>query len=181
MGRWWSARSAARTNDLEAGEDPPHTGRPWERSKDVVVQVICCLPGESVKRGDVVARTGAQPYLGPRTMVRRHDDGWGARRAGFQRGAAAHSFRGVHPAQGWRQALCGSQPQAAFQPSQLRGVSQRRWMRTMGVFMLGLLGGREEASGGAEGPTRGGTDQRFLSAGAFTGLRPGRSGDWCGN
>src|SRR4029077_16846821 len=64
-GRWWSARSAARTNDLEAGEDPPHTGRPWERSKDVVVQVICCLPGESVMRGDVVARASAQPYLGP--------------------------------------------------------------------------------------------------------------------
>ena len=28
-GSRWSARSAARTNDLEAGEDPPHTlGRP---------------------------------------------------------------------------------------------------------------------------------------------------------
>jgi len=28
-GSRWSARSAARTNDLEAGEDPPHTDRPW--------------------------------------------------------------------------------------------------------------------------------------------------------
>src|SRR3954449_11707849 len=27
----------------------------------------------------------------------------------------------------------------AFQPSQLRGVSQRPWMRTMGVGMVGLL------------------------------------------
>ena len=27
-GSRWSARSAARTNDLEAGEDPPHTVRP---------------------------------------------------------------------------------------------------------------------------------------------------------
>jgi hypothetical protein len=27
-------------------------------------------------------RAGARPYLGPRTMVRRHDDGWGARRVG---------------------------------------------------------------------------------------------------
>src|SRR6185312_14756243 len=26
-GSRWSARSAARTNDLEAGEDPPHTDR----------------------------------------------------------------------------------------------------------------------------------------------------------
>jgi len=47
-GSRWSARSAARTNDLEAGEDPPHTDRPWERGKDVVVQVICCLPGQNV-------------------------------------------------------------------------------------------------------------------------------------
>ena len=38
-GSRWSARSAARTNDLDADEDPPHTvGRPG-RGKDVVVQV----------------------------------------------------------------------------------------------------------------------------------------------
>ena len=29
-----------------------------------------------------VGRAGAQPYLGPRTSVRRHDDRWGARRVG---------------------------------------------------------------------------------------------------
>ena len=47
-GSRWSARSTVRTNDLEAGEDLPHTYRPWERGKDVVVQVICCLPGGNV-------------------------------------------------------------------------------------------------------------------------------------
>src|SRR5258705_2000809 len=52
-------------------------------------------------------------YLGPRTTVRRHDDGWGARRAGWRRGAAAHSFREVHPTAGWRQESCWSWPQAS--------------------------------------------------------------------
>ena len=32
-GSRWSARSAARTNDLEADEDPPHTGRPGTRQR----------------------------------------------------------------------------------------------------------------------------------------------------
>src|SRR5258705_11057040 len=36
-------------------------------------------------------------YLVPRTTVRRHDDGWGARCAGCQSGAALHSFRGFNP------------------------------------------------------------------------------------
>ena len=49
-GSRWSARSAARTNDLEADEDPPQTvGRPG-RGKDVAVQVMCCLPGENALR-----------------------------------------------------------------------------------------------------------------------------------
>src|SRR6267142_5509058 len=60
-----------------------------------------------------VARAGAQPYRGPRTRVRRHDDRWGARRAGCRRGATAHSFREVHPTAGWRQEDCGSWPQAS--------------------------------------------------------------------
>ena len=46
--------------------------------------------------------------------VRRHDDGWGARRAGCRRGVVAQSLRGVHPtARRWRQANCGSWPQAS--------------------------------------------------------------------
>jgi len=63
--------------------------------------------------GDASGRAGAQPYLGPRTKVRRHDDWWGARRAGCRRGAVAQSLRGVHPAAGWRQEPCWSWPQAS--------------------------------------------------------------------
>jgi len=33
--------------------------------------------------------------------------------AGCRRGAVAQSLREVHPAQGWRQANCGSWPQAS--------------------------------------------------------------------
>ena len=47
-GSRWSAHSAARTNDLEAGEDPPHTPIGQNEAKDVVVQVICGLPGANV-------------------------------------------------------------------------------------------------------------------------------------
>ena len=43
-GSWWSARCAASTNDLEADEDPPPTVGRRNGGKDVVVQVICCLP-----------------------------------------------------------------------------------------------------------------------------------------
>jgi hypothetical protein len=50
-------------------------------------------------------------YLGPRTKVRRHDDRWGARRA--DSGAAAQSFREVHPTARWRQEPCGSRSQAS--------------------------------------------------------------------
>jgi len=77
----------------------------WFKSSAASLDRMCA--------GDVVARAGAQPYLGPRTRVRRHDDGWGARRAGCQRGAAAQSFREVHPTAGWRQETCGSWPRAS--------------------------------------------------------------------
>ena len=43
-GSRWSARSAARTNDLEADKDPPHTVFAGTEAKCVVVQVICGLP-----------------------------------------------------------------------------------------------------------------------------------------
>src|SRR6516165_4471942 len=79
------------------------------RRRNVVVQVIC----RSCERTWCGRRVRAcqRPYLGPRTMVRRHDDRWGARCAG--KGAAAHSFRDVHPAAGWRQETYGSWPQAS--------------------------------------------------------------------
>jgi len=84
------------------------------RGKDVVVQVISLPPCENVAMQETsVGRAGAQPYLGPRTVVRRHDDGWGARRAGWKRGAAAQSLREVHPTARWRQETCGSRPRAS--------------------------------------------------------------------
>jgi hypothetical protein len=43
-GSRWSARSAARTNDLEADCGPPHTLVGQGRGKDGVVQVIYYLP-----------------------------------------------------------------------------------------------------------------------------------------
>jgi hypothetical protein len=43
-GSRWSARSAARTNDLDTDEDPPHTRQAREQAKTLVVQVIWCLP-----------------------------------------------------------------------------------------------------------------------------------------
>lgn len=50
-----------------------------------------------------VERGGAPPYLGPRPMVWRHGDELGARHVrAAEEGAAAHSLRAVHPAQGWR-------------------------------------------------------------------------------
>jgi hypothetical protein len=117
---WWSrSRGRGGAPGAQRGRttsrlarSPPHTRWPGDEAKTRVVQVICCLPERA---GDVhvVARAGAQPYLGPRTRVRRHDDGWGARRAGRRRGAAAHSFREVHPAAGWRQERCGSRPRAS--------------------------------------------------------------------
>jgi hypothetical protein len=60
-------------------------------------------------------RTCRRPALsGSTDEVRRHDDGWGARRAGCRRGAVAQSLREVHPTtRRWRQANCGSWPQAS--------------------------------------------------------------------
>ena len=54
-GSRWSARSAARTNDLDADEDAPHTGSARSEGKDVAVQVMwrlreCSGPKRS-KRG----------------------------------------------------------------------------------------------------------------------------------
>ena len=42
-GSRWSARSAARTNDLYAGEDPPHADGRVDEAKDVATQVIRLL------------------------------------------------------------------------------------------------------------------------------------------
>lgn len=63
----WSARSEARTNDLDADEESPHA---WHVEGDegralVVRSYEPCRLGVSVVRGS--ARAGAQPYLGPRT------------------------------------------------------------------------------------------------------------------
>jgi len=83
-GSRWSARSAARTNDLEADEDPPHTlAGPRTRRRRCGSSHL--RPPVKRAAGVHVARAGAQPYLGPRTEVRRHDDRWGARRAGCRR------------------------------------------------------------------------------------------------
>src|SRR6185312_5336697 len=106
----WSARSAVRTNDLEADEDSPHAdGRVGGAN-------TLWFKSSAASRGNGAGDTWgvpAQPYLGPRTLVRRHDDGWGARHAGLRRGAAAQSFREVHPTAGWRQEVRGSRPQAS--------------------------------------------------------------------
>ena len=84
VGSRWSARSAARTNDLDAGADPPHTpgrvGQGEKRCDSNHVEPPQVLR-EAIEGGK--GRASAQPYLGPRTSVRRHDDGWGARRAGW--------------------------------------------------------------------------------------------------
>ena len=96
-GSRWSARSAARTNDLEAGEDPPQTwpaggeattlrfkssAASWERR-------TCC--GRQ-------RRTCRRPALsGSTDEVRRHDDGWGARRCGLPKGCGRSVFAGGPP------------------------------------------------------------------------------------
>src|ERR1700738_413324 len=88
------------------------------------------------------ARAGAQPYLGPQTTVRRHDDGWGARRAGYRRGAAAQSFREVHPTAGWRQDDGWSGPQASADV--WAGHARNAWLGSH------LLGDRQRQRGIAE-------------------------------
>ena len=66
-GSRWSARSAARTNDLEAGEDPPHTRSGRTRRKALWFKSSAASHVCECGAGDNVARAGAQPYLGPRT------------------------------------------------------------------------------------------------------------------
>jgi len=81
-GSTWSAHSAARTNDLEADEDLPHTVAGQDEIKTLWFKSFAA---SREQLGVHVARAGAQPYLGPRASARRHDDGWGARRAGCRR------------------------------------------------------------------------------------------------
>ena len=65
-GSRWSARSAARTNDLEADEDPPHTWSAGDEAKTLWFK-SSAASRERTWCGRRVARAGAQPYLGPRT------------------------------------------------------------------------------------------------------------------
>src|SRR5262245_42180171 len=110
-GQGGAPASAARTNDLDAGEDPPRadaTGRRGEKCCDSSHEAPPVMPRRS-SRG----ACGAQPYLGPRTtsgdmMI----DGVPDVRAA-DRGAATQSFREVHPTAGWRQGTCGSRPRAS--------------------------------------------------------------------
>ena len=66
LGSRWSARSAARTNDLEADEDPPHDETAGERGERGCGSSHL-LPPVRMRQVSEVARAGAQPYLGPRT------------------------------------------------------------------------------------------------------------------
>jgi Family of unknown function (DUF5996) len=69
LGRWTAG---------EADEDPPHTLAGQDEVKTLWFTSSAASRERQVSK---VARAGAQPYLGPRTRVRRHDDGWGDRRA----------------------------------------------------------------------------------------------------
>jgi hypothetical protein len=119
-GRWtavgsrWSACSAARTNDLEADEDPPQTWPAGGEAKTLRFKSSAASWERRTCCGRQ-RRTCRRPALsGSTDEVRRHDDGWGARRAGCRRGAVAQSLREVHPTtRRWRQANCGSWPQAS--------------------------------------------------------------------
>ena len=62
----------ARTNDLEADEDPPHA---WAARDEAKTLWFKSSAASREPCGDVCdTRAGVQPYLGPRTRVRRHDD-----------------------------------------------------------------------------------------------------------
>ena len=113
-GSRWSARSAARTSDLEAGEDPPQTWPAGGEAKTLRFKSSAASWERRTCCGRQ-RRTCRRPALsGSTDEVRRHDDGWGARRAGCRRGAVAQSLREVHPTtRRWRQANCGSWPQAS--------------------------------------------------------------------
>jgi len=113
-GSRWSAHSAARTNDLEADEDPPQTWPAGGEAKTLRFKSSAASWERRTCCGRQ-RRTCRRPALsGSTDEVRRHDDGWGARRAGCRRGAVAQSLREVHPTtRRWRQANCGSWPQAS--------------------------------------------------------------------
>ena len=113
-GSRWSARSAARTNDLEADEDPPQTWPAGGEAKTLRFKSSAASWERRTCCGRQ-RRACRRPALsGSTDEVRRHDDGWGARRAGCRRGAVAQSLREVHPTtRRWRQANCGSWPQAS--------------------------------------------------------------------
>ncbi len=64
-GSRWSARSAARIRRILIGRGN-EAKTLWFKS--------CLPPVRERGAGDALGRAGAQPYLGPRTMVRRHDD-----------------------------------------------------------------------------------------------------------
>ena len=65
-GSRWSARSEARTNDLDADEDSPHVWHARVGRDGLGVRSCEPLPARGCGvRGS--ARAGAQPYLGPRT------------------------------------------------------------------------------------------------------------------
>ena len=91
-GRWGRSRGQGGAPAAQRGRttltpatDPPHTGGRADEVKSVAIQVMCCLRVYEEPLGAGSGRASAQPYLGPRTRVRRHDDGWGARRAGCRR------------------------------------------------------------------------------------------------
>jgi hypothetical protein len=70
-GSRWSARSAARTNDLDAGADPPHADGRVGEAGNVVTQVMS-RPRVVTAQESGQWCAGAQPYLGPQTGARRH-------------------------------------------------------------------------------------------------------------
>ena len=88
---WWAVGPVGVTverpqrseeNDLDAGADATAYWRGRAR-----VKALRFKPCEPPRAGSIEGgkgRASAQPYLGPRTRVRRHDDGWGARRTGCQ-------------------------------------------------------------------------------------------------
>src|SRR6266542_3883323 len=69
-GSRWSARSAARTNDLDAGEECRRIG---QRRKGAACVMPWASPCEAWSAGRGSPRAGVQPYLGARTRVRQHD------------------------------------------------------------------------------------------------------------
>ena len=114
VGSRWSARSAARTNDLDA-DGGCHRILAVGRTRVKALQFKPCRASactEGSHRGGK-GRASAQPYLGPRTRVRRHDDGWGARRAGCQRVRPLILSGASTQTAGGDRGPCGSWPRAS--------------------------------------------------------------------